>query len=212
MIPVKICGITTVNDALLAARLGASAIGLIFYEKSPRYVSLKTSKEISKRLPDSTRKVGVFVNSDLETIHQTADAAGLDFVQLHGDESPELCGLIKLPVVRVLRVGNSIPHEDYENYPVHAFLLDTHKRGMFGGTGDPFDWRIVTRMETKTPIILSGGLNANNLLEGIATARPDAIDINSGVERSPGIKDESKLRTMFRVLERTGDYSDTFNT
>lgn len=212
MIPVKICGITTVNDALLAARLGASAIGLIFYEKSPRYVSLKTSKEISKRLPDSTRKVGVFVNSDVETIHQTADYVGLDLVQLHGDELPELCGLIKLPVVRALRVGNSIPHEDYENYPVHAFLLDTYRRGMFGGTGDPFDWRIVTRIETETPIILSGGLNSDNLLEGIATAQPDAIDINSGVERSQGIKDESRLRTVFRILERTGYYPDIFNT
>ena len=174
-------------------------------------MSLKTSREISERLPESTRKVGVFVNADVETINQTADAAGLDLVQLHGDESPELCRLIKLPVVKALRVGNSIPHEDYENYPVHSFLLDTYKRGMFGGTGDPFDWRIVTRMETETPIILSGGLNADNLLEGIDTARPDALDINSGVERSPGIKDESELRKVFRILERTGDYPDIFN-
>jgi len=211
MIPVKICGITSRKDAKHVASMGVSAIGFIFYKKSPRYISANKAREIVKEFPSEISIVGVFVNSDPESIHQIAETVGLDFIQLHGDESPDFCRLISLPVIKAIRITNLSSMSNYRSYRVHSFLLDTYKSDIFGGTGETFDWSVVRNKKTETPKILSGGLTALNVLQGIEVVNPDAIDINSGVELFPGRKDPGKLKELFRILEETGEYPNIFN-
>jgi len=191
MIPVKICGITSLRDGLLATEMGASALGFIFYERSHRYISPEQAKVISAELPEDVRKVGVFVNSGEDTIDQISKFIGLDLVQLHGDETPEFCNRMTLPVIRAIRIKGNQSNESYANFNVHAFLFDTYDPNLRGGTGNTFDWPLVKQWKTETPFILSGGLNPDNILEGIAAAMPDAVDVNSGVEISPGKKRRS---------------------
>ena len=210
MIPVKICGITSQEDALSVAEMGASAIGLIFYEKSPRFVSTKKAKEISMEVPSDISIVGVFVNSDLRTILRIAETVNLDFIQLHGVESPGFYELISFPVIKAIQIVDKDSLSNYRDYRVHSYLLDTFKPGIFGGTGETFNWSVVGKMETEIPVILSGGLNASNILQGIETIRPDAVDINSGVEFQPGKKDQAKLIELFQRLEKTGEYPNIF--
>ncbi len=210
MIPVKICGITSLGDGLLATEMGASALGFIFYEKSPRYISPEQAKVISAELPEDVRKVGVFVNSGEDTIDQISKFIGLDFVQFHGYETPEFCNRATLPVIKAIRIRGNQSSESYANFNVHAFLFDTYDPHLEGGTGSTFDWSLVKQWKTETPFILSGGLNPDNILDGIAAAKPDAVDVNSGVETSPGKKDEAKLRALFEVLKTTNTYQNVF--
>jgi len=211
MIPVKICGITSLSDAMLVAELGGSAIGFIFYDKSPRFVSLNKAREISKALQSTIPTIGVFVNPELDTVNNISEFVGLDFIQLHGEESPEFCNLISLPVIKAFRIDNTISSRNLEDYPVYALLFDTYKPNVLGGTGDTFDWSIAKQLKTKLPTILSGGLNSSNLLQGISATQPEAVDINSGVESRPGKKYASKLRNAFKILKKTGDYPNIFD-
>jgi len=200
MIPAKICGITRVEDALLAAELGAAAIGFVFYPKSPRYLAASAAGRISAQLPSRVARVGVFVNSELETITFTAKSAHLTHVQLHGDESSEICKLVPLPLIKTVR--NMMEVEKYKNIPLAAFLIDSKTSTQFGGTGQIADWSLCRQVREYAPVILAGGLSAENIAAAIELTSPDAVDLSSRVESSPGVKDHQKLREFFAALQK----------
>ncbi|SVE14531.1 uncharacterized protein METZ01_LOCUS467385, partial [marine metagenome] len=181
MSSIKICGITLMEDAIAAADCGASAIGFIFYSKSPRYISPEKAKEIVMKVGSRVSFVGVFVDKPLDYVHAISDTVGLDFIQLHGNEPPEYCDLIKLPVLKAFRVNENFDSDVINQYKVHAFLFDTYRKGVAGGTGKVFNWRLISDLETNTPIIISGGLNIDNIIDSIKAVSPNSIDINSGV-------------------------------
>ena len=203
MIHVKICGITSFNDAIMAANYGASALGFIFYEKSPRYINPKILKTWISNVPSSVKKVGVFVNKDVDKVNKIAEELNLGMVQLHGDESPEYCNQMIKPVIKVFRVNNKFDSIMLNNYQVATFLFDTYNKENRGGTGESFDWQSILQLNTEIPVILSGGLNADNVLEGIEVVKPSAVDVNSGVEAAPGKKDEEKINNLFTILKNT---------
>ena len=203
MIAVKICGITRQKDAQLAADLGAAALGFIFYPLSPRYVAPEQAATIAGEMGDRIRTVGVFVNATPREINAVVRKVGLDYVQLSGSESPEECLEIKAPVIKAFRVGLELDPAATAAYDVHAILLDTYNASLYGGTGDTFDWSQLDRDALHQPMILSGGLRADNILEGIEVVRPRAVDVNSGVEASPGLKDRGKLERLFSLLSET---------
>ena len=203
MIHVKICGITSFNDAIMAANYGASALGFIFYEKSPRYINPEILKTWISNVPSSVKKVGVFVNKDVDKVNKIAEELNLDMVQLHGDESPEYCNQMIKPVIKVFRVNNKFDSIMLNNYQVATFLFDTYNKENHGGTGESFDWQSILQLNTEIPVILSGGLNADNVLEGIEVVKPSAVDVNSGVEAAPGKKDEEKIKNLFTILKNT---------
>ena len=203
MIHVKICGITSFNDAIMATNYGASALGFIFYEKSPRYINPEILKTWISNVPSSIKKVGVFVNKDVDKVNKIAEELNLGMVQLHGDESPEYCNQMIKPVIKVFRVNNKFDSIMLNNYQVATFLFDTYNKENHGGTGESFDWQSILQLNTEIPVILSGGLNADNVLEGIEVVKPSAVDVNSGVEAAPGKKDEEKIKNLFTILKNT---------
>jgi phosphoribosylanthranilate isomerase len=179
MTEIKICGITTLEDALCAADCGADAVGFIFYEASPRYVEPERAKRIVAALPPGIAKVGVFVNLAAEEVARTMEDCGLEMIQLHGDESPATCRLF--PRERVIKAVSLRTPEEIrmiEAYDVRAFLMDARVAGLYGGTGKRVDWK----------------------LAALATVAPHAVDINSGVERAPGIKDHDRMRRIIRMI------------
>ena len=192
MVHAKICGITNREDALCAVNCGADAVGFIFYEKSPRYVAPEKAAEIICDLPPFVTPVGVFVNAP--HIDATVKLAGLRAIQLHGDEPPEACLGHEVPVIRTLRVGSEFDALALRSYPVHTFLLDTARAGSYGGTGETFDWAKAREAKNYGRIILSGGLNPDNVREAIEQVAPYAVDTSSGVEAEPGKKDHKKVR------------------
>lgn len=192
MVHAKICGITNREDALCAVNCGADAVGFIFYEKSPRYVAPEKAAEIICDLPPFVTPVGVFVNAP--HIDATVKLAGLRAIQLHGDEPPEACLGHEVPVIRTLRVGSEFDALALRSYPVHMFLLDTARAGSYGGTGETFDWAKAREAKNYGRIILSGGLNPDNVREAIEQVAPYAVDTSSGVEAEPGKKDHKKVR------------------
>jgi phosphoribosylanthranilate isomerase len=199
MMPAKICGITQAEDAMLAAELGASAIGFVFYSKSPRCIHIDTARRIAAQLPEHVARVGVFVNPDLDTMLLTAEIACLSHIQLHGDESPALCRQAPVPVIKTIRNMDDL--EKYAQISVAAFLVDSKTPEAWGGTGQLADWDFCRQVRERAPVILAGGLNAGNIAAAIAAARPDAIDLSSAVEQAPGVKDHQKLRDFFSVLQ-----------
>jgi phosphoribosylanthranilate isomerase len=201
MIPAKICGITRAEDAMVAAELGAAAIGFVFYPKSPRCIDADEAARISRELPKHVARVGVFVNPDPETMIFTAELAQLTHLQLHGDESPALCRHAPLPVIKTVRAGSD-PNA-LVNFPAVAFLVDSRTPDQYGGTGQPADWDFCRQLREYTPaVLLAGGLSSENIARAIASALPDAVDLSSSVERSPGIKDHQKLREFFEALQK----------
>lgn len=204
MIRIKICGITNREDALLVAELGANALGFIFYPKSPRCVDPEAARHIIRQLPPLVLSVGVFVNEELATVRELADRIGLDWLQLHGEETPEYCRALRGNVVKVISVKDETslsPMDAYQGL-VRAFLLDTHKTGQRGGTGQIFDWSVAQKAKTKGSIILAGGLNPDNVGTAIQHVKPPALDVASGVEASPGKKDPDKLLAFFKAIQR----------
>ena len=202
MIPTKICGITNLDDANVAVENGASAIGFIFYEKSPRTISINNAKSISKHLPKTIARVGVFVNHEKDFIRLAISEVPLDMIQLHGDETPDFCNQFDVATLKALRIKNEASLSVMDQYDVAVFLLDTFSNDQYGGTGETFDWSVLNR-KFKTPIILSGGLNPENILDAIDAVNPSAVDVNSGVESSPGKKDFNKLKSLFKNLNKT---------
>ena len=203
MIPVKICGITSCEDAEIAVNYGASAIGLIFYKGSPRYIYPDKVEEWISAIPEKMKKVGVFVNEKQKNIKSIVEKLNLDYIQLHGDESPEYCDKMIRPVIKAFHIGTDFDPAVLGNFQVHAFLFDTYQKGKPGGTGRSFNWGLISRLKTDTPIILSGGLNHDNINVGIATVQPSAVDVNSGVESKPGIKDKVKVEKLFNTIENS---------
>jgi len=190
----KICGITRVDDALTAAKAGADAIGLVFYAKSPRAVDVRQAREIVAALPPFVTTVGLFVNASRCEINEILEAVPLDMLQFHGDETPAQCEGFHRPWFKALRVGNG---EDIESQVARyanasGILLDTFVAGVPGGTGERFDWSLIPAALAK-PLILAGGLTAENVQQAIAQVRPYAVDVSGGVEASKGVKDASKV-------------------
>ena len=202
MVKIKICGITNLEDALLAAELGADALGFIFYPKSPRKVAPETAREIIAQLPPFVASVGVFVDEAATVVQELVARVGLDWVQLHGQESPEYCRNLGRRVIKGFRIKDENSLMELEPYrdAVQAFLLDTYKKGQVGGTGTTFDWRLALEAKQYGQIILAGGLTPENVAQAIAAARPQAVDAASGTEAAPGRKDPAKLRAFFRAV------------
>lgn len=192
---VKICGITSYEDAALALDEGADALGFNFFPSSPRYVDPEAAHSIILRLPPFAVTVGLFVNvPDPNDLVQTVRDAGVQVIQLHGDEDPAYCRrLAGYPLIKALRIGDSQVDQDLAQYPVRAFLLDVKDDVLFGGTGKSFDWKLVQNIDRKRPVILAGGLRPQNVQAAIRAVRPYGVDVCSGVEREPGKKDPVKL-------------------
>jgi phosphoribosylanthranilate isomerase len=203
---VKICGITRVEDARYAADAGVDALGFIFGRTSPRYISIGDASEIIRELPPFVERVGVFVDSEIDEL-ESCGWAGLSSLQLHGSESPQYCQELKkkLPfchIIKAFRVGSESLAEDFAPYQasVDAFLLDTYVEGEQGGTGQVFDWSIINRLQLKRPLLLAGGLTPYNIMEALEVVKPHGLDVNSGVEESPGIKDHNKIKRLMAML------------
>ncbi|MHB0764574.1 phosphoribosylanthranilate isomerase [Stutzerimonas sp. NM35] len=191
----KICGITSVADALVAAEAGADAIGLVFYGKSPRAVSIAQAREIIAALPPFVTTVGLFVNASRCEINETLDAVALDLLQFHGDETPADCEGFHRPWYKALRVraGDDIRAEAARYAGARAVLLDTFVAGVPGGTGEMFDWSLVPA-DLPRPLILAGGLTPQNVQQAIERVRPFAVDVSGGVELRKGVKDAARVR------------------
>lgn len=204
---VKICGITNVDDAVFSAECGADALGFIFYEKSARNIDTLTARGIIKRLPPLLTTVGVFVGENISTVKEVVEDTGIDVVQLHGGESVEY--LIELErllpntkFIKVLRIGEGRGLEGAEEFDVSAFLLDTFAKDLRGGTGKVFDWEIAREAARLGRIILSGGLNPENVIEAVKSVNPYAVDVSSGVEAEPGIKDHDKVENFIDRIKK----------
>ena len=203
MVKVKICGITNPEDASLAVELGVDALGFIF-APSPRQVSPENAQRIINSLPPFVQKVGVFVDGDLRSIQDIKDFCGLDVIQLHGDESPDFCQEFMPETIKAFRLKNDsslLPIKRYQG-KVRALLLDTYQEGLKGGTGKPFEWGLAVRARGfGIPVILSGGLGPSNIARAVLTVRPYAIDVNSSIERRPGIKDPVLMRQLMEKVK-----------
>jgi len=205
MTEIKICGITNIDDALCAAACGADAVGFIFHPSSPRCIASKRAKEIIAALPRGITTVGVFVNREAEEVAQTADDCGLDLIQLHGDESPEYCR--RFPPERIIKAVFPRTPKDlraFAAYGVRAFLVDFREADRYGGTGKRADWGLAARLRESRPLILAGGLDAGNIGEALAAVAPHAVDINSGCEKAPGIKDHDRIRRIIGMIRGSG--------
>ncbi|MEE2858717.1 MAG: phosphoribosylanthranilate isomerase [Candidatus Neomarinimicrobiota bacterium] len=210
MIPVKVCGITNMDDACFVADSGVAAIGFIFYEKSPRYIDPKLAFKIISNIKSNIAFVGVFVNESLKIVNSISKEVGLDFVQLHGDENPSYCDQVSYPVIKAFRLGHFFDPEILVDYDVHSFLFDTHDDNFYGGTGKAFNWSLISSLNVGCPIILSGGLNELNINDGIKTVMPNGVDINSGIEAQPGIKDHGKIQSLFDNIDESSDLVNPF--
>lgn len=202
---VKICGITNWADAQLAVAAGADALGFNFYPRSPRYIEPRAAARIARRLRKKVTKVGVFVDETPGAVRRTADAVGLDAVQLHGAERPSRVREIAayLPAIKVFRVRPGFAPSRLNRYPTAtAFLLDGYVPGRRGGTGRHFDWDLARRAARYGRVVLAGGLRPENVAEAISRARPYAVDVCSGIESRPGKKDPAKLREFMRQVKR----------
>jgi phosphoribosylanthranilate isomerase len=191
---VKICGITRVEDALCAARLGAHAVGMVFYRHSPRFVDVRRACAISNALPPFVAKVGLFVDAAREEVNAVIDELHLDLLQFHGDEQPDFCSGFGVPFIKAARVRPGLDLLQYaRNFSAAGgLLLDSFVAGVPGGTGQPFDWRLI-QDRLSLPVILSGGLNPGNVGAAIRWVRPWGVDVSSGVESANGIKDPDKI-------------------
>ena len=198
---VKVCGITSPEDALLAAEAGASAIGLIFWPNSPRFVDRAMARRIVDALPSFVLRVGVFVDQSLDMLTRTSDDVGLDIIQLHGSERPEMVACLPRRVLKAIRVGTESVLEEVEQYESAAILLDTKDEQRPGGTGQSFDWRLAQQVRAKVPfLVLAGGLTPENVAAAIKSVGPDAVDVSSGVESRPGKKDPVKLKGFMEAV------------
>jgi len=191
---VKICGITNLDDALQAVRCKADALGFIFYEPSDRHITPARAKEIVARVPDFVSKVGVFVDASPKYIHDIAKEVKLSAVQLYGNQGADDLIGFETSVIKVFRVRPDFDADVMRNYVVDAFLLDTHSETKAGGTGRTFDWNIAVRAKEFGKIILSGGLNPENIADAVRFVQPYGVDVSSGVESAVGKKDPAKVR------------------
>ena len=200
-VKVKICGMTNLKDVKVAVDGGVDAVGFIFYKKSPRSVTMQAGRKIVLELPPFVDSVGVFVNETAEQINKIADRCNLDRVQLHGNESPTFCKKIRRRVIKAIRVKDIQSLKKLSDYPVSSFLLDTFSEDQYGGTGKVFDWNLAYPAKKYGPIILAGGLTPNNVRQAIQRIQPYGVDVCSGVESQPGIKDHKKMQTFLKNVK-----------
>jgi phosphoribosylanthranilate isomerase len=196
MVKAKVCGITTPEDALIAASSGADAIGLVFAE-SPRKVSLEEAREIATALPEGVLKVGVFVNEEPEEVLRIAREVGLDYAQLHGDETPETVTFLReggVKVMKALRVRDEGSLAAMEGYGADLVMLDAWSEKARGGTGERFDWALAKSLRGRGNIVVSGGLSPENVREAISFFEPYGVDASSSLEEAPGKKNEERVR------------------
>jgi phosphoribosylanthranilate isomerase len=196
MVKVKICGITNLEDALIAVEAGADALGFVFFRGSPRYIGPEQAAAIICQLPPFVQMVGLFVNEELATVNSVADQCGLDLVQLHGEETPDYCTAVKRRIIKAFRVKDYSSLDDMANYSVAACLLDAWSPAAHGGTGTTFNWEIAARAAASHRIVLAGGLTPENVAGAVAAVKPYAVDVSSGVESSPGKKDAVLIRAF----------------
>jgi len=200
---VKVCGITSPADARAAADAGAAAIGLVFWPRSPRAVDLPSARGIVAALPPFVLRVGVFVDEQPDVMARIADSVGLDVLQLHGEEPPEMIAALARRALKAVRVGPGFRPEQALRYASHAagLLLDTKDADRPGGSGRPFDWSLVAGLRERVGfLVLAGGLTPDNVAEAVRAVRPDAVDVSSGVESAPGRKDPGKLRAFVAAV------------
>jgi phosphoribosylanthranilate isomerase len=201
MTQVKICGITNEEDALCAAECGAAALGFIFYSASPRYITPEKVRLIINKLPAEIIRVGVFVNEKAEEVKRIVQYCGLDFIQLHGDESVEYCrNFSPASIIKAVNLQCDADLAHAFNYNVAALMVDSRHAGLYGGTGRKANWDLALRIKSKKPLILSGGLNEGNVKEALSIVAPQALDINSGVEIKPGKKDHKKIARILEIV------------
>jgi phosphoribosylanthranilate isomerase len=202
MTRIKICGITRVEDAQAAAHSGADAIGLVFHEKSPRYVTLQQAARLAAALPPFVTVVGLFVDVSADYVHAVLEEVPLDLLQFHGEETPDFCASFGRPYIKAIRVraGLDLVQCASAYAGAQGLLLDAWVQGIPGGTGHAFDWGLIPR-DLALPVILSGGLNPGNVAEGIRGVRPYAVDVSSGVEAQKGIKDAAKIAAFIKEVK-----------
>jgi len=196
-VQVKICGLTRPEDARAAARLGADRVGFNFWPRSPRFVRPEDAAAMVAALPPGVLSVGVFVDPSREELRAAVRASGVRSVQLHGDEPPALCQAVALPVVKAIRVRDAGSLSALSAYRVSAFLLDSAGPG-YGGSGTAFDWDLAARAAARFPVWLAGGLTPGNVGEAIRRVRPLGVDVASGVESAPGVKDAGLMEAFIR--------------
>ena len=200
----KICGITRIQDALAAERSGADAIGLVFYERSPRHVGIAQARKLVDALPPFVSIIGLFVNAEEDFVHQVLTDVPLDLLQFHGEETPEYCAQFDRPYIKAIRVKVGVDllqcASDFRG--AKGLLLDAHVQGIPGGTGTAFDWALIPE-KLPLPVILSGGLDAEKVAAAIKQVRPYAVDVSSGVESGKGIKDAALIAAFINEVKRT---------
>ncbi|WP_408955011.1 phosphoribosylanthranilate isomerase [Natroniella sp. ANB-PHB2] len=199
MTEIKICGLTNLEDAQLASQLGVDLLGFIF-ASSPREVSAKQVQKIIIELDRQVKTVGVFANQPLAEVNQIAKICNLDYVQLHGDESPSYCQQVELPVIKAFRVKGRSYLKELAKYNVAKFLLDTYHPDKLGGSGQTFDWELALVAREYGEVIIAGGLDENNVKQAIEVVEPTGVDVSSGVEIRSGLKDHNKLKRFIRVV------------
>ena len=204
MTKVKICGVTRLGDAERAVDLGAWAIGLNHWEHSPRRIEPARAAEIGQAMKRRCEVVGVFVNPTLDEVAEAVENESLTMVQLHGEEGPSFCAEVGrrtgAKVIKVIRVRSAADVKAAEAFRTDFHMLDAHRAGAPGGTGESFDWELAAPRRSKVPLILAGGLRPENVAEAISVVRPFAIDVASGVESAPGIKDPELLEALFEAV------------
>ena len=202
---VKICGITRVQDGLDAVRLGAHAIGLVFYDASPRAVNAGQARAIVDALPPFVTAVGLFVNADPAAVRSTLASVPLQLLQFHGDETPAFCSAFGVPYLKAVRVRPGVDLLQYARdfREARGLLLDAYVEGVRGGTGATFDWSLIPR-DLDLPVVLSGGLESGNVEAAIRAVRPWAVDVSSGVESAKGIKDAVKIEAFMNGVRNAG--------
>lgn len=201
---VKICGITSIEDAHNVASAGADAIGFVFYAKSSRYVTPEQASEICNTLPPFLTSVALFMNADKAQVEDTLSKVKLDLLQFHGTESPEFCRSFKMPYIKAIGIDGLNDFATYADqyHDALGILVDSHALGEAGGTGKTFNWELLPNNYSK-PIILAGGLNPENIAEAIEQTSVYAVDLSGGVESSPGIKSKAKIDALMRAVKRT---------
>lgn len=202
---VKICGITRVQDGLAAVRMGAHAIGLVFYDASPRAVVNQQARTIVDALPPFVTAVGLFVNAEPDAVRNTLAEVPLQLLQFHGDETPAYCSAFGVPYLKAVRVRPGVDLLQYARdfREARGLLLDAFVEGIRGGTGATFDWSLIPR-DLALPIVLSGGLDADNVEVAVRAVRPWAVDVSSGVESAKGIKDAAKIEAFMNGVRNAG--------
>jgi len=202
---VKICGITNLDDAAEAVRLGAWAIGLIHFAESPRAVEAAEAVRISAAFRRKCEVVGVFVNPELDEVAKAVEDAGLTMVQLNGEEGPSFCGEVArrtgVKVVKAIHVSSAADIHAAEAFRTDYHLFDRKGKGLWGGTGESFDWGLLRERRSQVPAILAGGLRPDNVAEAIAITHPHAVDVASGVEAEPGRKDHAAMTAFFEAAQ-----------